>query len=433
MSLRKVASIVGAGLVMVRTLSSRGSIVIGWGEKMTPFGLTLQHRLENETRRMQNEWFFKWHSIGRDRTVEIDSFDGRTLKYGGIAYSGSAREVYWDTLKRYISGKINDIFNEVESILSNYPIEMSPQIIEDTVGLLRSFNSKISNIAVEKDKILRGNGLEFPPPDQESGRRLLQVHNIEQRATALKQMIELKLAAAEKSEKTETKRFEEKQNMSFREFKENLLIAIAILAKGIPTAEIEPLAAAKARNLSYRHGWLRQAVKSLDEQGHVSARFYMGGGEDGGMPVRVTGAGLEYAEELCDNAGSDLYEEIDEHNAAATAVETESPVVVPASDRVVKIDHNSNDYKEIVDGLSQVSEAARKSNSLNIESADIKDQHLAEIDAGKRLLEAPQVNAGLVEKLLIPALKWISEKIAEAVIAAVVATLIALIVTLLAA
>jgi hypothetical protein len=41
-------------------------------------------RLDAEYLRMQNEWFFKWHHIGGDSVVEIDGFDGRMIRYGGI-------------------------------------------------------------------------------------------------------------------------------------------------------------------------------------------------------------------------------------------------------------------------------------------------------------------------------------------------------------
>ena len=41
---------------------------------LTPIGSRLSASLNDEYLRMQNEWFFKWHSIGEDRAVEIDSF-----------------------------------------------------------------------------------------------------------------------------------------------------------------------------------------------------------------------------------------------------------------------------------------------------------------------------------------------------------------------
>jgi hypothetical protein len=65
---------------------------------LTPIGARLQTTLDAEYLRMQNEWFFKWHHIGRGGGVEIDGFDGRMIRYGGIKFSGSARNVYWGTI-----------------------------------------------------------------------------------------------------------------------------------------------------------------------------------------------------------------------------------------------------------------------------------------------------------------------------------------------
>jgi hypothetical protein len=401
---------------------------------MTPFGLTLQHRLEKETRRMENEWFFKWHYIGKDGPVEIDSFDGKMLKYGGIGYSGTAREVFWDTLKRYISGKIDDIFVELEAVLTKYPIEMSEQTIDDTKNLLMSFNGQIADIAVEKDKILRGNGFEFPPPDRGRASGVLQANSITLRANALADVVKLKLAASAttdgsgRNDASHAEPIREGKSMSFREFKDDLLIAIAIQAKGESTADLVPLDVAKARGLSYRNGWLRQAVELLHYQGLIKASFHLGGGEDGGMNVQIIGSGLEAAEELCDERGSDLYEEIDEQSGASGVSES---ATVPASDRIVKIDHNSAQYMEIIGKLAQISDAAKKSNSLSIENADERDQRLAEITAGKILLEAPRTNAEKVKSLLIDGLKWIGEKIADNVVSVIVTGLIGLVLALL--
>lgn len=63
---------------------------------LTPIAARLELALDAELLRMQNEWFFKWHHIGRERTVEIESFNGSPICYGGIKFGGTARDVYWD-------------------------------------------------------------------------------------------------------------------------------------------------------------------------------------------------------------------------------------------------------------------------------------------------------------------------------------------------
>ncbi len=80
--------------------------------------------------------------------------------------------------------------------------------------------------------------------------------------------------------------------MSFKDFKNDLLVAIAIVSNAQPTFEEEAIEIAGIRKLEYRSGWLRQAVKSLDEQGLIKVSYHFGGGEDLGMPVTITGDGL---------------------------------------------------------------------------------------------------------------------------------------------
>ena len=46
---------------------------------------------------MINEWFFKWHQIGYERIVLIDS-NGRMVSYGGIKFRYTDRDVYWATI-----------------------------------------------------------------------------------------------------------------------------------------------------------------------------------------------------------------------------------------------------------------------------------------------------------------------------------------------
>jgi hypothetical protein len=216
--------------------------------------------------------------------------------------------------------------------------------------------------------------------------------------------------------------------MSFKDFKEELLMAIAITTEGKPTVQMEAMEVAQLRNLTFREGWLRQAVKSLEDLGHISVAMFMGGGENLGMRVRITGKGLEEAEELFEKAGFDLDEAIDEYAAEKNGT---PPSVIPAADRIVRIDHNSRQYDEVKDKIETVENAARMNNSLNSNHSDELGQRLAEIEAGKKLLAAPLTNTTLIKSLLFPALKWIGEKIADNIIAAIIAPLLLVLLTLL--
>lgn len=129
----------------------------------TPVGSRLSTSLSDEYLRMQNEWFFKWHQIGGARAVEIDSFRGKPICYGGIAFSGSAHRVYWDTIQLYLRKKLASIFNELEDELKGYSLEIKDRALTEAKGIVVRFATQIRRAAVEKDRILRGNGIRFPP------------------------------------------------------------------------------------------------------------------------------------------------------------------------------------------------------------------------------------------------------------------------------
>ncbi|MGO1162316.1 hypothetical protein ACTOV4_10205 [Brucella sp. C7-11G] len=129
---------------------------------MTPVGERLRENLEKEHVRMLNEWFFKWHFIGRDGPVEIDGFDGRTINYGGVKFNGTPRDVYWDTIQRYTRSKLSEYVTQIENELKNYPVEIRKAILDETETALKQFVSRIRKATVEKDRILRGDGIKFP-------------------------------------------------------------------------------------------------------------------------------------------------------------------------------------------------------------------------------------------------------------------------------
>jgi len=118
--------------------------------------------LEEEAIRMKNEWFFKWHQIGRNSAVVIDSFKGRPIQYGGIKFSGTARLVYWDTIQRYLRKKISAVLDDIESQITQYPPEIRKRTLEEVKSPIFAFIQDIRSTAIEKDRILRGDGMRFP-------------------------------------------------------------------------------------------------------------------------------------------------------------------------------------------------------------------------------------------------------------------------------
>ena len=132
---------------------------------MTPTASRLKARLDERRRWFVNEWFFKWHFIGKDGPVTIDSFDGRGIHYGGIAFSGTARHVYWDAIVRGVRKEIVEQFAWVDQEVRNYNRETGLKAIDECAGQLASFVRVIRREAVKKDRILRGDGINHPTED----------------------------------------------------------------------------------------------------------------------------------------------------------------------------------------------------------------------------------------------------------------------------
>jgi len=129
---------------------------------VTPTATRLQQRLNDRHAWFQNEWFFKWHHIGGDRVVDIDQFDGRHAHYSGIRFSGNARDIYWQAIARGLRKEIVEQFGWVEESVRGYDQSVAIQAIDQCAGLLISFARGIRREAIEKDRILRGDGINFP-------------------------------------------------------------------------------------------------------------------------------------------------------------------------------------------------------------------------------------------------------------------------------
>lgn len=129
---------------------------------MTPIGSRLQLQLDNEYLRMVNEWFYKWHLIKGNPGVEIESFRGKPICYSGIKFDGTAHQVYWDTIQHYARQKASTTFDEIEREIKEYPVDIRKKAIAEVSMLISGFAARIRQQAIKKDRILRGNGVEFP-------------------------------------------------------------------------------------------------------------------------------------------------------------------------------------------------------------------------------------------------------------------------------
>lgn len=94
--------------------------------------------------------------------------------------------------------------------------------------------------------------------------------------------------------------------------------------------------------------------------------------------------------------------------------ETEIPgtrdVSVPASDRLVRIDHNSSTYSETLDGIDRLRAAVGESNSID---AETKERVVGELLAGTELLKPRVARETALKTVLLTVLTWLSLEFAS--------------------
>lgn len=86
---------------------------------------------------------------------------------------------------------------------------------------------------------------------------------------------------------------------------------------------------------------------------------------------------------------------------------------IPASDRIVKINHNAPEYQEIIEKLEELEASIRKSNSIENED---KDRLQAELKAGEGILKGKTARIEVIKTLLVKGLKYIIEHVVDVAI-----------------
>lgn len=97
--------------------------------------------------------------------------------------------------------------------------------------------------------------------------------------------------------------------------------------------------------------------------------------------------------------------------------------LIPAADRIVRLDHNSADYKDIINAAEEFRRELIKTNVV----LEDKDRVVAEVSAGIELLKAPSVNTDALKATLVKGAKYVADKAGEAIIGATAVGLLGLI------
>ncbi|WP_417821327.1 hypothetical protein [Terasakiella sp.] len=102
---------------------------------------------------------------------------------------------------------------------------------------------------------------------------------------------------------------------------------------------------------------------------------------------------------------------------------------LPASDRTVSLDHNSLAYEEAVEAIDTIYKEVKEANDIDITSEE-REQHLAELEASKKVLEAPQASINVLIDFVLRVVKYIADHFGKAALGELAKKVIAYITSL---
>jgi hypothetical protein len=124
----------------------------------TPFEISLVHELGQDSIRMANDWFFKWHSINiPNRVVDVEDFYGGRISVGGIVFQGQIRDIYWSSVGKHLVDRVHG-FRQWENECAAYPPDLKRSALDALERSLNGYIARVIQKAVSTDQALRGHG-----------------------------------------------------------------------------------------------------------------------------------------------------------------------------------------------------------------------------------------------------------------------------------
>ena len=120
----------------------------------------------------------------------------------------------------------------------------------------------------------------------------------------------------------------------------------------------------------------------------------------------ITASGISRVEHDLDDPDSYLFDVHAERNSDRRSR-------IPASNRFVDLDHNSQNYADAIRTGEELIEAIKTSNIYGDSEVEEKETHLAGLDSGYRLLRAPRVDPTTVKVVLGSILTYLAVKFAD--------------------
>ena len=153
-----------------------------------------------------------------------------------------------------------------------------------------------------------------------------------------------------------------------------------------------------------------------------------GSGVQWGLPLHLIDNGKTIAELFLDQ-GIDVTEKAEAGLTSALMPTTDDQI--PASDRIVALDHNQATYRDLRVGLAELKRDISVSNDLGSLTADGVTAAVAELDQLESALDQRFARHGRLMRMATDTLKWIAGQAAGASVGAAALAVLALIGTFL--
>ena len=203
------------------------------------------------------------------------------------------------------------------------------------------------------------------------------------------------------------------------DFLDNEAISRGLIASLLDTGFVHGIEASRVLvNDSYGVNWARDRRLRLGQQLALFRHFAEGGDY---FNFAISYLGVSRRDDAVHSLNSNLFipfsRELLKLLKKSASLSSEG---IPAADRIVQVDHNSEPYKALTADLETIERAVQESNAVASGEPEQRERVLAELGAGRRLLRALLVRANVVLALLGGALAWLAAKFAEQAVAPVI-------------
>ena len=218
-------------------------------------------------------------------------------------------------------------------------------------------------------------------------------------------------------------------------FEAHLLVGCYLLAEQSGEEVVSVRDVFRRFRFDPRAHWLDRALAGFVSSGLATDMRTLGASID--QEVWLNARGVKEAERLLrggvkppEGQSPLLNASVESGPSETPAREAPPPIVVPASDRIVTLDHNNPAISQAISDAKQLGVALRESNDVGAMSPEAVTVAIEEVTEITQALERPAVRMPAFGERAKSTLTWIGKEAAGALVGAAALTLLALLATI---